>query len=148
MSINTFVEFVYGLPVYGREEYFAEKFSAIFPDFAKDFQNEEGKVTDADAFLKELSGRMIFQERFPGLRMQVTEDGFVLIVLAGSNTCIYYKYEVNVGGVTRPEKDMPSKKPLKKFAKDFGLGEKPQAIIWSYDEDLDDESTWVVQNFY
>lgn len=148
MSIDTFVEFVYGLPVYGREEYFAEKFSEIFPDFAKDFLNEESKVADPDAFLRELSGRMIFQERFPGLRMQVTEDGFVLIILAGSNTNIYYKYEVNLGGVTRPEKDMPSKKPLKKFAKEFDLGEKPQAIIWSYDEDPDDESTWVKPNFY
>lgn len=148
MSTDTFIHFVYGLPLYDQSKSLAMKLAEIFPDFAKEFQDEEGQVSDADEFLKELSGLMIFSQKFPGLRMQVTNDDYVLIALAGSDTTLYYKYYANCDGVSLPDKDRPSKKPLKAFAKALDLKEKPQSIIWSYEEDLDDEDTWVKKTIY
>jgi hypothetical protein len=148
MSTDNFIHFVYGLPLYDQSESLAKKLAEIFPDFAKDFQDEKDKVIDADTFLKELSDRAIFGQKFPGLRMQVTDENYVLIVLAGTNTTLYYKYYVNCDGVTLPDKDRSSKKPLKAFAKELGLKEKPQSIIWAYEDDLDDEESWVKNTLY
>lgn len=148
MSTDTFIHLVYGLPLYNQSQSLAEKLTFIFPEFAQDFMDEERRVTDADKFLEELSGLRIFTEKFPGIRMQVTDDNYILIVLAGSDTTLYYKYYANCDGVTLPEKDRPSKKPLKKFAKELGLVEKPQSIVWSYEEDLDDEDSWVTKTIY
>lgn len=148
MSTDTFIEFVYGLPLYNQSASLAAKLADIFPDFAKDFQNKEGKIINSDKFIKELSRKVVFRDKFPGIRIQVTHENYILIVLAGSNDTLYYKYYVNCDGITLPEKDMPSKKPLKKFAKEFDLKEKPQPIIWTYEEDLDDDTTWIEKTLY
>jgi hypothetical protein len=148
MSTDTFIHLLYGIPLYNQSQSLAEKLAVIFPEFAQDFTDEEGKVADAEKFLEKLSRMRIFIEKFPGVRMQVTKENYVLIVLAGSDTTLYYKYYVNCDGISLPDKDRPSKKPLKKFAKELGLVEKPQSIVWSYEDDLDDEDSWVTNTLY
>lgn len=148
MSTDTFIEFMYGIPLHNQSESLAEKLAVVFPEFAADFLDEKGKVKDANELIKKLSESGVFVKKFPSIRIQVTNDDYVLIVLVGSVDTLYYKYYADCDGVTLPDQDRPSKKPLKKFAKELNLTEKPQSIIWSYEEDLDDESTWIEKNIY
>lgn len=138
---------MYGIPLHNQSKSLAEKFADVFPEFAADFLNEEGKVKNPKKFIKKLSRSGAFFKKFPDIRMQVTNDDYVLIILAGSTT-LYYKYYANCDGVTLPEPSRTAKKLLKKLAKELNLKEKPQSIIWSYEEDLDDESNWVEKTFY
>lgn len=138
MSTSPTVAMGFGYALKADDTSFVNKMKDIFSDFAKDFTDSDGNLTDT-AFLAELQYTPDFRQRYKGLDFGVIESVStgkpleVIVYRIGSVEKLYSKYDggINEGVVFTADKNY-EETAFELFAVDFGISTKPQQMIWSY----------------
>ena len=137
MSINPNVAMGFGYSLDAKDPALLNKMKDLFSDFAENFTDAEGNLTDP-AFLSELQYIPDFRQRYKVLdfgvidSMQESPDQ-VIVYRIGSVKKLYAKYDGGITpGVIRPADLTYQEDGFEDFAKDFGISSKPKQLIWSY----------------
>jgi hypothetical protein len=137
MSTNPNVAIGFGYALDAKDPELLNKMKVLFSDFAKNFTDADGNLTDP-AFLTELQYASDFRQRYKVLDFGVIESlqespEKVIVYRIGSVQKLYAKYDGGITpGVVLPAELSYSEDGFEAFAKDFGLSTQPQQMIWSY----------------